>query len=102
MTLIFPLFYSLITIDRIEGTLAIVEWENLSISTLPLEIFPENPQEGSQFYLSGHPSTQGECSLKNNDPIILQCASTILFIPLDSSLWMIPDLPLQLKLSMAL
>ena len=77
------LFHELITVDRIESEQVIIEWDNLSLSSLPLKIFPLNPKEGDQFFISGQSSLKGECGIKHDDPLILECPEEVLYLPIE-------------------
>ena len=77
----FFVFQQDIIIDRIEYNFAVVEWENESLSVIPLDDFTQVPQEGDiyQFQLKRSPSDR--CHLQNNDPIVLQCNERALVVP---------------------
>ncbi len=83
MPILSILFYELITVDRIENEQVIIEWENLSLSSLPIETFPFPPKEGDQFFISGQSSSKEECEIKYDDPLILECSGQVLYLPIE-------------------
>ena len=40
-----------ITIDRVEGSLTVIEWKNGTLDTLPTYLFPQEVYEGQSWYL---------------------------------------------------
>ena len=47
------------TVDRIEGSWAIVEWTDGSFTDVPLSIFPRRPKEGETFSIRLQPNHNG-------------------------------------------
>lgn len=69
----FPLTTQLLlTIDRIEGEYAILEWENLAISSLHVSMIPFTAKEGMRIQLSLYPTPFGNTYALNSDPGLLQ------------------------------
>ena len=48
-----------VTIDRIESNFAVIEWENLALSTIPMQIIKCEVKEGSKLDLLLHFSPTG-------------------------------------------
>ena len=61
----------LITVDRIEGDYAIVEWEDLALSSLHLSMIPFVANEGMKLQISLYPTPFGNTYAINEDPGIL-------------------------------
>ena len=102
MLILIPLFQEPITVDRIEHDQVIIEWENLTHSSLPISLFPSPPKEGEQFFITGNPSAQGACELKYNDPVILQCPEEILYLPIETGWRMTQNTPVKVEFSISL
>lgn len=102
MPLLTLLFQEPITIDRIEGNQAIIEWDDLSISSLPIALFPNPPKEGEQFMLMGEYSEQGSCTVEHDDPVILQCPDKILYLPIDISWTISQNKSIKINFSLSL
>ena len=83
MTLLhYPMITTLlITIDRIEGEYAVLEWEDLSLSSMHQSLFSFVPEEGMRIELSFYPSPIGDSYAITSDPSILLAAHPIV-IPL--------------------
>ena len=81
---ILPLFVVTqeVIVDRIEEDFAVVEWNNKSLSLIPLDDFYTRPTEGDRyrFRLAKNPS--GTCFLIKNDPVVLQCKERTLIAPI--------------------
>ena len=95
-------FQEPIIIDRIENDQVIIEWENLSLSSLPISLFPSAPREGEQFFITGHSSNTGSCKLKHDDPVILQCPEEILYLPIETGWRATQSTPLSIEFSISL
>ena len=68
----FPLISQMyVTVDRIEGNYAILEWENLSLSSLHKSMIPFVPKEGMQLLIQVYPSPLGNTYAVGDDPGIL-------------------------------
>ena len=102
MSILIYLFQEPITVDRIEGEQVIIEWSDLSISSLPLDRFPSSPREGEQFIIRGTTSRNGSCKLTHNDPVILDCPNEILYLPIDIDQRMAAHRSLSLELLLSL
>ena len=74
-------FQQNIIVDRIEHNFAVVEWENNSFSVIPLDDFTRPPQEGEVYQFQLKRFSLEQCSLRQNDPIVLQCNENTLVIP---------------------
>ena len=84
----FPIITTLwLTVDRIEGDYAIVEWENMALSSIHSTLLPKDTKEGSRLKLMLHPSPLGKGYAVHNDPCILQGASPLI-IPIKDILTM--------------
>ena len=66
-------FQEIIIVDRIEDNVAVVEWHNERLSIIPLDNFATTPQEGDAYIFQAHRFGQATCTLRNNDPIVIQC-----------------------------
>lgn len=85
-------FQQPIIIDRIEEDIAIVEWENLSLSLLPIELFATPPKEGQRYLFSIIETADADCLLHKTAPIMLKCQNHELLIPIDVEASSLPPL----------
>ena len=68
----FPLMTQMVVIvDRIEGDYAILEWENLALSSLHVSMIPFSPTEGMQLRLEIFPTPFGNTYAIGEDPGVL-------------------------------
>lgn len=68
----FPLMTKLLVIiDRIEGDYAILEWDNLALSSLHISMIPFEPKEGMRLLLKLYPTPLGNTYAIGEDPSIL-------------------------------
>ena len=82
-----PLSYTfLLTIDRLEGSYAIIEWPNEALTTIPYKEIPFSIQEGCQLELNLYPSPLGGFSVRYEAPFILNRFGTLLVIPIENTL----------------
>jgi hypothetical protein len=82
MPILSLLHQEMIIIDRIEHEQVIIEWEDLSISSLPIERFPILPKEGDMLQIIVLEVDDGMCRIQHNDPVILQCSDETLYLPI--------------------
>ena len=79
--------FLIIIIDRIEGPYAVVEWDNLALSSIHRSLLPANLREGQTLHLTIHSQPLGRAYMLHNDPAIFVLSKQQLLIPL--------SLPLQ-------
>ena len=60
-----------VIVDRIEGEYAILEWENLALSSLHLSMLSFEPKEGMQLLIKVYPSPLGNTYAIGDDPGVL-------------------------------
>ena len=81
------IFKTTFIVDQIENYYALVEWEDMQLSVIPLELLPSDTHEGDRMTLEINKSKQSNCFLHSHDPIMVQCplAETLIFpVELDS------------------
>ena len=81
MIVLFFLKFEL-TIDRIENNFAVIEWENLALSLLPMQIIGCDVKEGSKINLLLHTSPTGSLAsppmlYTDYGPVIIPVENTI-------------------------
>ena len=74
--------FLMIIVDRIEEPYAVVEWDNLALSSIHRSLLPGNLQEGQTLYLTIHPQPLGKAYMLQNDPAIFLLSTQQLLIPL--------------------
>ena len=75
-------FQTHFTIDQIDNDVALVEWENQSLSTVDLSVIP-NPKEGHTYVFQALKRRQSDCVITQSNPIIIQCSQQQWIFPLD-------------------
>ena len=71
-----------VVIDRIESDFAVIEWENLALSVLPLQMIDCPIEEGSRITLFIYPSPYGAIA---SPPMLLTEYGPVI-IPIEGSL----------------
>ena len=102
MPIISPIHQEIIIIDRIEHDQAIIEWDDLSISSLPTARFPIPPKEGDQFQIIVQEVDEGVCRIQQNDPVILQCLDEALYLPIQIGWQIVKTTPIMIEFSIYL
>lgn len=78
------IFRTTFIVDQVENYYALVEWEDMQLSVMPLELLPTDTQEGDRMTLEINKSKQSNCFLDNHDPIMVQCPlSNALIFPVE-------------------
>ena len=71
----------IIIIDRIEPPYAIVEWENMALSSIHRSLLPPNVKEGQLLELTIQRHPQGRSYMLRNDPALFQMPHKQILIP---------------------
>lgn len=69
-------------IDQIEENVAVVEWENQSLSILDISLIP-NPKEGHTYIFQAFKKRQSDCSITQNNPLKIACHHQEWVFPLE-------------------
>ena len=84
---ILPLSTTLsVTIDRLEGDFAILEWQNEALTAIEHQYLPFQVQEGCRIQLSLYPSPTGSFHVGYKNPVFLKRLGKSLLIPIDNIL----------------
>ena len=75
-----------LTVDRIEGHYAIVEWKDGSLSNIERRILPPSLHEGQALILYLRPAKEGCATAISSHPAFLDQASTTIELPYDNHL----------------
>ena len=75
-----------LTIDRIEGNIAVVEWDCGFFSELPHKLLPPASQEGSQLQLNLTSWPRASAILLSENPAILLTNGGLIALPLSDEL----------------
>ena len=73
-----------LTIDRLEGPFAIIEWPNEALTAIENSLLPFSIQEGCQIQLSLYPSPYGAFHAIHEDPSILNRLGIPFIIPMEN------------------
>lgn len=102
MPILSPIHQEMIIIDRIEHDQVIIEWDDLSISSLPIARFPIPPREGDKLQIIVQEVDDGVCRIQQNDPVILQCPDEALYLPIQIGWQTVKTTPIMIEFSISL